>query len=137
MSEAQLGVMIPILAIVFGVSAAMLFDYTNHRRKSQLLEQIHKERLAALERGLELPAIPPGLAGSHGDYGAPSAARTMRNGLVLFGIGVVLYFALGRIEDEAQLFGLIPGVIGIANLIYAAVLSRKESAAATNLPAKL
>ncbi len=42
-------------------------------------------------------------------------------------IGVILYFAIGVVGgDEAALFGLIPAAIGVANLVYAAILWNKE-----------
>jgi uncharacterized membrane protein YeaQ/YmgE (transglycosylase-associated protein family) len=51
----------------------------------------------------------------------------MRTGLTMLGIGIVLFFALGRVtHDDIALFGLIPAVIGAANLVYASLLARKE-----------
>ena len=58
---------------------------------------------------------------------AMRSLRAMRIGLTMLGIGIVLFFALGRITGEdVALFGLIPAVIGVANLVYAGLLSRKE-----------
>ena len=51
----------------------------------------------------------------------------MRSGLTLLGIGIVLYFGLQRLTGgDVALFGLIPAVIGVANLVYAGLLARKE-----------
>ena len=48
-------------------------------------------------------------------------------------IGILLFFAIdvsgGR---EGALFGLIPAAVGIANLVYAAILWKKEKAEALN-----
>ncbi|MCB1623046.1 MAG: hypothetical protein KDI32_00565 [Pseudomonadales bacterium] len=124
MNEDVIAVMIPIVAIIFGVSAGMLGTWLGYRRKQQALEQVHKERMAALERGLPMPEIPAGLLGREE---GPTAAGAMRNGIMLTLIGVVLYFALARVAGEnVALFGLIPAAIGVANLLYAWMLSRRE-----------
>ena len=51
--------LIPITAIVMGIGIGMLGLWTDHKRKSQLLEQTHRERMAAIEKGIELPPMPP------------------------------------------------------------------------------
>jgi hypothetical protein len=125
MNHLDLSVLIPIVAIVFGVSAGMLSTWASHKRKQQLMEQAHKERLVALERGLPLPDIPKELAD---EDEKPNAARSLRNGIALFLIGVVLYFALDRVASEdVAIFGLIPAAIGIANLVYAYLLRNRSS----------
>lgn len=76
-----------------------------------------------------MPEIPAGLVSGKSEDANPRNAplRAMRSGLMLLGIGVVLFFALGRVSgDEVALFGLIPAVIGVANLVYAGLLSRRE-----------
>jgi hypothetical protein len=129
MTSDVVGVFIPIVAIVFGIGAGMLSIWTQHRRRSQLLEQSHRERMAALEKGLPLPDVPTGLVADRGDEALPQHAslRAVRSGLTMLGIGVVLYFALPRVSgEEVALFGLIPAVIGVANLVFAFLLARKE-----------
>ena len=130
MSADVVGVFIPIVAIVFGIGMGMLGTWTEHKRRSQLLEQAHRERLVALEKGQPLPELPAHLVvGKRGDDGNPRNAplRAMRFGLMMLGIGVVLFLALPRVADEdIGLFGLIPAVIGVANLVYAFLLARKE-----------
>mgnify|MGYP006981525058 FL=1 len=129
MGPETIGVFIPIVAIVFGIGAGMLSVWTEHKRRSQLLEQAHRERMAAIEKGLPMPEIPAGLVSGKSEDANPRNAplRAMRSGLMLLGIGVVLFFALGRVSgDEVALFGLIPAVIGVAILVYAGLLSRRE-----------
>jgi hypothetical protein len=130
MSPDNIGVFIPIVAIIFGIGMGMLSVWTEHKRRSQLLDQSHRERMAALEKGLPMPELPTNLLSrraeeAHGDPGhAP--LRAMRSGLTLLGIGIVLYFGLDRLTGgDVALFGLIPAVIGVANLVYAGLLSRK------------
>lgn len=130
MSPDVIGVFIPIVAIVMGIGMGMLSTWTEHKRRAQLLEQSHRERMAALEKGQPMPDIPLALiSGKAEDSATPRNAplRAVRSGLTLLGIGIVLFFGLQRLSgDDVALFGLIPAVIGAANLVYAGLLVRKE-----------
>jgi Domain of unknown function (DUF6249) len=129
MDPANIGVFIPIVAIVFGIGMGMLSTWTEHKRRSQLLEQSHRERMVALEKGQPMPELPAGLLSGKSEDANPRNAplRAMRSGLTLLGIGIVLFFGLQRLTGEdVALFGLIPAVIGVANLVYAGLLARKE-----------
>jgi hypothetical protein len=131
MDPGVIAVSIPIVAIVFGIGIGALSIWTEHKRKGQLLEQLHKERLIALEKGLPPPDISPGLVGFLHSRNTPLPKylwpRAMRNGVMLVLIGVVLYFAIDNVADsEGALFSLVPAAVGIANLLYAAVLRKQE-----------
>ena len=118
--------LIPITAIIMGIGIAMLGLWTDHKRKSQVLEQTHRERMAAIEKGIELPPMPNT---SLVDPTPKSAnpAKVLRAGVFMLSLGIVLCFALVQVGSrEAALFGLIPATIGLANLAYAAVLFDKE-----------
>jgi hypothetical protein len=124
-----IGVFIPIVAIVMGIGIGMLSIWSEHKRKSQLLEQNHRERMHAIEKGIELPALPPNLVGMSMGNGpsTASAAKSLRSGIMLTLIGVLLYVAIDRAGGfEGALFGLIPAAVGVANFVYAAVLWQKE-----------
>src|SRR4029079_13890093 len=102
-------VFIPIVAIVMGIGIGMLAIRSEHKRKAQLLEQNHRERMHALEKGLELPPLPPNLIGATNGPSTSSAAKSIRSGVMLLLIGIVLYFAITVVgAREAALFGLIP-----------------------------
>jgi hypothetical protein len=129
MNPATLGVFVPISAIVLGIGAGMLAIWTEHKRRSQLLEQTHRERMLALEKGVPVPEIPEALINSKAPSKDPrsAVANAIRNGVMLVGIGVVLYFAMDRVADEdVALFGLIPAAVGLANLVYAGLLARQS-----------
>src|SRR5262245_40472155 len=49
---------IPILSIVLGIGIAMLGLWTDHQRRTQKLEHLHRERMAAIEKGITLPEPP-------------------------------------------------------------------------------
>ena len=131
MNPGVIGAFIPIVAIVFCVGIGAVAVWSEHKRKSQLMEQLHRERIVALEKGVEPPPLPPGLIG----YNAPKPIpppralwpKAMRNGLMLLFGGVVLYYAVYVAGGEpGAAFALIPAAIGVANLVYAAVLWNQE-----------
>lgn len=129
MSPDVIGVFIPIVAIVMGIGIGMLSIWSEHKRKSQLLEQNHRERMHAIEKGLELPPLPANLVGAGSSNGpsTASAAKSVRSGVMLVLIGIVLFFAITVVgAKEAALFGLIPAAVGVANLVYAALQWEKE-----------
>ncbi len=116
------------VAIAFGVSAAMLNIWVNHRRKQQVLEQWHRERMTAMERGLPLPELAAYVLGE-----ADTPMRSLRTGISLVLIGIAAYVATARgIDEDLAFFALIPGAVGIANLIYAALLWRRRPGALPN-----
>lgn len=127
-----IGVFIPIVAIIMGCSIAIVSIWGEHKRKSQLLEQNHKERMNAIEKGIELPPLPVDLVrdGSGNGPATASPAKSLRAGIMLVLIGVLLFFAIGRVEaEEVALFGLIPAAVGVANLVYAAIQWNKDKPA--------
>jgi hypothetical protein len=122
-----IAVLIPIVAIVMGVGLAMIETVASHRRRSQALEQRHRERMAAIEKGVELPP----------DANDPEAqlelAKAMRKprfllrGFVLVGIGGALIATWpGGDEHVMHTIGWVVLAIGIAQLLYYAIEGRKE-----------
>jgi hypothetical protein len=133
MDPGVIGVFIPIVAIVMGIGIGMLSIWSEHKRKAQLLEQNHRERMHAIEKGIELPPLPPNLVGISSGPSTESAAKSLRSGIMLVLIGVVLFFGIGVAGGrEGALFGLIPAAVGVANLVYAAIQWDKEKTAAKN-----
>ncbi|MBF8293368.1 MAG: hypothetical protein HW392_2195 [Steroidobacteraceae bacterium] len=117
-------VLIPLFGIVFGIAVAIVAIIAAHREKTQRVELRHKERLAAMEKGLELP---PELEDPD-NSGKRSRTGSLRSGLIGLGVGIVLYFALDRLAgDDVALLGLIPAAVGLANLIFYYVEGRKKS----------
>lgn len=134
MDPGVIGVFIPIVAIVMGIGIGMLAVWSEHKRKAQLLEQNHRERMHAIEKGIELPPLPANLVGTSNGPATASPEKAMRSGIMLTLIGVIVYFGIDMIgEAEGALFGLIPAAVGVANLIYAAVLWNKEKSGENRL----
>ena len=112
---------IPIIGIVFGIGIAVVAISLAHREKLKRAELRHRERMAAIERGLEIPPDPE----PENDRARNSGLRSGIAGLL---VGIVLYFALERVAgDDIAMFGLIPAAVGIANLVGWFVESRKKA----------
>jgi hypothetical protein len=134
MDPGEIALFIPIVAIVMGIGIGMLAIWAEHKRKTQLLEQNHRERMHALEKGIELPPLPPNLVGASNGPSTASAAKSLRSGIMLVLIGVLLYFAIEVSGGhEGALFGLIPAAVGVANLVYAWLQWDREKAGPQNI----
>lgn len=121
MEVEQMALLIPILGIVLGIAVAITAIVASHREKLKQVELRHRERLAAIEKGIELP--PDAFA-----EGEPKKPLSLRNGLSGLFIGIVLYLGLSElVGSEVALFGLIPAAYGIATLISHFVESRSSA----------
>lgn len=131
MNPAVIGVFIPIVAIVCGIGVAIVAMLTAHRQRLQRTELRHRERLAAIDKGFELPPDPPDVEPKEGDD-----ARFLRHGLVLLAIGVTVTAAMMQLPDKdlPWLFGFIPAAIGIAYLVYYFVRARKPASGSPPAP---
>jgi hypothetical protein len=120
--------MIPIISIIMGIGMGMFAVYLGYRKRKELLDHFHQERMAAIERGIECPPWPDRLLG---DENAPASPRRhLLKGLVWLFIGLAATVAVYvAIDHEQALFGLIPAGIGLAHLIYYFVEGRKEAEA--------
>ena len=120
-------VMIPVVAIIMGVGFFMLNIWTDYKRKSEMFEMHHKERLLAIERGMEVPPLPVEFfRGASGNLvGSPN--DRLRLGLIWLLVGVALMIALALNRNpESAAWGLLPVAVGLANLIYYATVERKK-----------
>lgn len=124
--------LIPIVAIVMVFGTGMLSIYLNFRKRRDMFALYHQERMAAIEKGVELPPLPEDFF--HEDGGKPRRrARhgTLLGGLILAFLGLALYIALHftvpRTDGggDVALYALIPTGIGIACLIYYFAVGRK------------
>lgn len=129
MNPGVIGVFIPIVAIVFGIGIGALAIWTEHKRKIELMDRLHRERMLALEKGVEPPALPPAMVGQFVAKPQPRYLwpRAMRNGLMFLFVGIVMYFAVDKAGgSEGAMFMLVIAVLGLANLVYAGVLWKQE-----------
>ena len=123
MNEEVVAVFIPIVAIFMSLLIPIVYAVVDYKRRRDNVEANHKERLAAIERGMELPPLPESF------YQSIKPARRssyLLPGLVWLFVGVGIFMALGAIAGEdVRYLGLVPAGVGLAYLIYYFVEGRK------------
>jgi len=136
MNSDNLAISIPIVAIVMGVGTGMLSIFLKYRKRREMFAIYNQERMAAIEKGIELPHLPEDFF--RDEEAAPSRRsphRTLLTGLILVFIGLTLFPALYFTRThtpegaDASLFALIPAGIGADCLIYYFTVGRKLAAA--------
>jgi len=110
-----LAMMIPILSIVMGIGLAMLGVWLDYRRKKDMFELHHKERMAAIEKGMEVPSIPADFFLSR--KRRPTPGDLLRRGLILLFVGGALTLALAQEIRSHAWWGLLPAAVGLAYLM--------------------
>lgn len=114
-------VVIPCVAIIGGISFAAYSMYLKVRRQRETLQMYHTERMAAIEKGIELPPLPPELlhdryygAGYRGEH-----RRGRRNsGLTLVLVGIAVTVAMWQANgDNSFWWGLVIIAWGLGRLL--------------------
>jgi hypothetical protein len=121
--------MIPIISVILGIAVAMLAIYLSYRKRKEIFALYHQERMAAIEKGVELPPLPDALLTDDGKPLQPyNPRRHLLKGLawlfVGLGAGAGTWATAGL---DWALFGLVPIGIGLAHLIYYFVEGKKEA----------
>ena len=123
MSEDAIAVFIPIIAIIMSLSIPIVFAIVDYRRRRDIVEAHHKERMAAIERGMELPPLPETFFKSFNNDRKP---RHLLSGMIWTFVGLALLVALRAVASEdIAWFALMPVGVGLALLIYYFVEGRK------------
>src|SRR5688500_12522945 len=114
-----MGEMIPIVAIVVSIglplSIPIVYLVLNYRKRRRLIELHPAERMAAIERGMEIPPLPIEVLG-------PLSGRrrsTLLPGLIWLFVGLALIVGLHEWSDFAaftgfSVWGLVPAGVGLA-----------------------
>ena len=118
---------IPIVAIVGGITAGIV----RMIQRQRAFEMVQRERIAAIERGLDPDKIAslqrPLLYDDHGVFTDPVvAAEHRRQGMLIGGLvtlfvgialSVFLYGVADHDHDRVWLVGMIPAAVGVALLL--------------------
>jgi hypothetical protein len=120
----ELIVLIPVVAIVMGMGTGMLAIYFNYRKRKEIFTLYHQERMAALDKGIEVPPLPDDffrednpVPFAHRSYRSNRSRRYLLKGLIWLFIGLALWIAIYRIgEPDSALFALIP--IGVGRAVH-------------------
>jgi Domain of unknown function (DUF6249) len=121
-----IGELIPIVAIVMGIGIGMLSVYLDFRKKRELVQAYHAERMAAIEKGIEIPPLPTELL-QVGMRREVHPERHRRSGLILLLLGIAIIGAMLSEGDRGAWWGAIPAAIGVALLISAALETRERA----------
>ena len=114
-SPGLISVFIPILAVI-GTFAMIIVVIIMGTRETELK---HKERVLAMEKGMDIPTEPP-------KEKRPAYLTLRAWGLVLLSLGIVLFFALWvGVGFRYSIWGLMPAALG-AGLMIAAAMEHKD-----------
>ena len=124
--EDILPLMIPILAIVMGIGAGMIAIVADFRKKRILFELHHKERMLAIERGMEVPPLPEEFFGA-APRGRCANGRSRYRGIIFILVGLTLYLAPGGMMPHiATEWGLVIAAWGLGKLVVDLLNRRDE-----------
>jgi len=131
-----IALLIPIVAILMVFGTGMLAIYVNYLKRKHMFSLYHQQRMAAIDKGVELPPMPEDFFHEEGAPPRRSSHGTLLTGLILVFTGATLYlalhFTLPRIPEsggDVALFALIPVGIGAACLLYYFAVGRKAALA--------
>jgi hypothetical protein len=126
-----LGLLIPILSVTVSLAALIVWIVVWHRRRLHEVDCRHKERMAAIDKGLELP--PDSLP--QPEQVTPRSRYLLR-GLIWLGVGLAITFG-GHDWLRAPMggSGWIAVAVGAAYLIFYVVEGRRPSVPKPEEPA--
>ncbi len=126
-----LSMLIPIATVTMSLGALIVWIVVWYRRRKHEIDCRHKERMAAIEKGLELP--PESLP--QPEHMLPRSRYLLR-GLIWLGIGLALTFGVHeRFGTQTGSFGWIAVAVGAAYLIYYFVEERRAAVPKREAPA--
>ena len=115
-----LGMLIPIITVTASLGALIVWIVVWYRRRTHEVDCRHKERMAAIEKGLELPpeSVPQPAQ-------MPPRSRYLLRGLIWLGVGLAVTFG-GQDWLRAPMggSGWIAVAVGAAYLIFYLVEGR-------------
>jgi len=126
-----LSMLIPILTVAVSLSALIVWIVVRHRRSMHEADCRHKERMAAIEKGVDLPPEPLPQPEQ-----MPPRSRYLLRGLIWLGIGLAITFGgHGWLQAPMGGSGWIGVAVGAAYLIFYFVEGRKASVPKPEEPA--
>lgn len=143
MNTGTLALLIPIIAIIMGCGIPLLAIFTDYRKRKEMFALFHQERMAAIEKGIELPPLPEEFLKSFfsdedkKNHKPRSPHRRLLAGLVWMFLGLACFVTSYMVDgsdivndpDIVKLtkLGFFPMGIGLAYLIYYFVIGKKEA----------
>lgn len=118
---------IPVIAIAGGITFAMFAIYLKFRRRRDLLQMYHAERMAAIEKGIELPPLSPELLHDPA-HGACSRSGRRYRGLITLLVGAAITLAMWAQGGHSFWWGLVIVAVGAGQLVTGLLESAGTSA---------
>jgi hypothetical protein len=126
-----LSMLIPIATVTMSLGALIVWIVVRYRRRKHEIDCRHKERMAAIEKGLELPPESLPLPEQ-----MPPRSRYLLRGLIWLGVGLALTFGgRGWLQAPMGGSGWIAVAVGVAYLIFYFVEGRKTAVPKREAPA--
>ena len=124
-----ISMLIPLVSIVLGIGMVIVVIVSKHRRQMQELDNRHRERMAAIEKGLDLPpdpvveqaAVAERIRGNR-----RAGSDYLLKGLIWLGVGIALSVSDAFFGSGNRTFGWIASAVGAAYLIYYAFEGRRD-----------
>ena len=107
----------PIVAVIMGIGVVMIRAWLDYRRRRELFQLHHAERMSAIEKGLDVPALPPEFFREH--HTLPRGAYLYRGLVWLFvGVGLGIAILLSSQNGWGAAWSFVPIGVGVANILY-------------------
>jgi hypothetical protein len=131
MNNGNVWVLVPLVSVILGIGMIIVSIVTKHWREMQELDNRHRERMAAIDKGLDLPPDPvvveQQVAAARKVSGRGSGSRYLLRGLVWLGVGLAIALSDSFLGDGFRGYGWIAAAVGVAYLIYYALEGRREA----------
>jgi hypothetical protein len=123
MMSTAMGLLFSLLAVTVSLGTLIVWIVVWHRRRVHEADCRHKERMAAIEKGLDLlPESAPQREQM------PVRSRTLLRGLIWLGVGLAITFGAHDLSPPPlNGFRWIPIAVGAAYLIFYFVEGRNTS----------
>lgn len=108
---------IPIVLIIMCIAFAMLRIFLDYRRRKEIVELHHKERIAAIEKGADVAALPKEYFDDFRGTNSLSLDEILRRALLWLLPGFAAIVVLSYENQEWNWWGLLPTSVGLAYLI--------------------
>ena len=111
-------VFVPITALLSVALVVVMAIVLRSRRHAQEREMLNRERMSALEKGINLPILE-----APKNQSAPTA---LQSGLVCIAVGLGLAIFFNEVASQLIGIGVLVMLIGVANLVYWQLAGKKE-----------
>ena len=120
-----MGMTIGLVSVIMALSIPIAYLVLRYRRARRAMELLHAERMAAIERGMELPPVQFEIETGPADGRRPRTALLPGLMWLFVGLAIVIHGLATDFDGPPLFVGLIPVGIGLAYLIYYYVEERR------------